>query len=970
MADGKVIISTELDNSGFKRGLSGLTDKTSGLKNALASIGKTVAVAFSVAAIVNFGKEAIGLASDLDEVQNVVNTAFGTMSGQVDAWSRQSIENFGMSELAAKRMASTFMAMNTGMGMSGQGAADMAMKTAERAADIASFYNKSIEESDTMLKSIWTGETESLKQIGVVMTQTNLDAFALANGFGKTTQKMTQAEQVQLRYAYVMEQTRLASGDFLKTQDSWANQTRILSEQWKQFLSIMGSGLIQILTPALKFLNQFMAVLISWAQQFSAIVTAIFGKQVAQANAAASSTQATANATNSAADAQNSLAESTKKANKETNKQLASFDELNILKENSAASSDSSGGGVSGGGAVAGIPELSGEIGGNVTVSPKMQQAVDFIQGLFEKLKTALEPLNKALQGLWGELQRLGNFVWKGLVDFYETFLKPVGEWVLGTGLPQFVDIVKDTLSQIDWQKINDALHNLWEALKPFAIHIGEGLLWFAENVLKPLGVWVMNDAVPAFLDLLANAIEFLDSVTEAFKPLGQWLFDNFLKPIAEWTGGLIVSILTNIADALGKISDWINNNKGIVQGMTITVAAFFGAWKVVELLSFIQQSGGVIAAFRGITTAIAAGSLAKIKDKAETIALTAMYAKDFVVNLAKGTAALVKQAAQWVIATAAKAADTVATVAHTAASWAASAATTAFGIAMNILTSPITLVILAIVALVAIVILLVKNWDTVKAAAAACWEKIKEVWNVVATWFNEKVVQPVKDFFIGLWNGIQTAASTAWNMIVATWTAVSSWFNVKVIQPVQNFFTDLWNTISNFASEAWENIKKVFNSVSSWFDQHVVQPVSNGFKGFINGMLEGVENFVNFFIRGVNKIIDAINGLSFDLPDILGGGHVGFDISPIKPITLPRLAQGAVIPPNREFMAVLGDQKSGTNIEAPADLIRQIVREELEGINIQPQVNIRATGSMGALVRMLNLQVDRTSKRYKPVGT
>ena len=129
-----------------------------------------------------------------------------------------------MSELAAKRMASTYMAMNAGMGLNGQGAADMAMRTAERAADISSFYNKSIDESDTMLKSIWTGETESLKQIGVVMTQTNLDAYALANGFGKTTQQMTQSEQVMLRYQYVMNQTRLPPG--ISSRRRTAGQTK------------------------------------------------------------------------------------------------------------------------------------------------------------------------------------------------------------------------------------------------------------------------------------------------------------------------------------------------------------------------------------------------------------------------------------------------------------------------------------------------------------------------------------------------------------------------------------------------------------------------------------------------------------------------------------------------------------------------------------------------------------------------
>ena len=106
----------------------------------------------------------------------------------------------------------------------------------------------------------------------------------------------------------------------------------------------------------------------------------------------------------------------------------------------------------------------------------------------------------------------------------------------------------------------------------------------------------------------------------------------------------------------------------------------------------------------------------------------------------------------------------------------------------------------------------------------------------------------------------------------------------------------------------------------------------------------------------------------SIDLPDFLGGGSFGFNIPTIP--NIPKLAQGAVIPPNREFMAVLGDQKSGTKTSRPRrTFIRQIVREELEALDMQPQVVVKATGSMGALVRLLNLQVDRTNKRYSPVG-
>lgn len=881
--DGSIRINTKIDSKGFNQGLNAIT-------GSLKKLAGAVGVAFGVASLVAFGKQAVQIASDLTEVQNVVETAFGTMSSQVDAWAKNSIKQFGMSELAAKRMASTYMAMNAGMGLNGQGAADMAMRTAERAADISSFYNKSIDESDTMLKSIWTGETESLKQIGVVMTQTNLDAYALANGFGKTTQQMTQSEQVMLRYQYVMNQTRLAAGDFVKTQDSWANQTRILSEQWKQFLGIIGQGLIQVLTPALKFLNQMMGVLIQWAQTFTAITGAIFGKQQAQANASAAAVGNVADASNAAADGQNALAGATKKAGKEAKGALASFDQLNVL-ERGAADAGAVGTGIAAGaGAAVSVPAMTGEIGADVKLSPNVQHVIDAFKGFIDGLKVAAQPAKDAIHALWIELQRLGGFVWSGLQDFYNDFLKPVGTWVLGEGIPRLVNALKDGLSKVDWEKINGALDRLWKALAPFAVNVGEGLLWLWENVFVPFGTWVMNDAVPAFLDILSGAIGILDGVIQAVKPAVQWLWDHILEPQADLVRNLVAAALEGIADALTRISDWISSHQGLVQGMTVTVAAFFAAWKVVELLSFIQQSGGVVAALKSITTAIAGGTLAKLKDKAETAALNVMYAKDFVVSIAKSTAALAKQAVQWTIETAKKIASTAATWAHQAATLAATAATWLFNTAMTVLTSPITLVVAAIGALIAIVVLLVKNWDTVKAKAIECWDKIKDAWDKVGNWFYEHVTEPIANFFTGMWEGIKK-----------TFRMAVDW------------------------------IKKVFtSSVNSW--------------------ISIIESFINFFIKGINVLVRGINKLSFDVPDWvpgIGGKSLGFNIPLVPQVEIPRLAQGAVIPPNQQFAAILGDQTHGRNLEAPEGLIRQIVREELGNV-YSPVLNAINNSNLG----------------------
>lgn len=877
--DGSIRINTKLDRNGFNQGLNAIA-------GSLKKLGGAMGVAFGVTAMVKFGKEALNIASDLTEVQNVVETAFGAMSSQVDTWAKNSIQQFGLSELAAKRTASTYMAMNAGMGMVGQGAANMAMEVAGRTADIASFFNTSQEEADTMLKSIWTGETESLKRIGVVMTQTNLDAYALANGFGKTTQQMTQSEQVMLRYQYVMNQTRLAAGDFVKTQDSWANQTRILSEQWKQFLSIIGQGLIQVLTPALKFLNQMMGVLIQWAQTFTAVTGALFGKQQAQANASAAAVGNVADASNAAADGQNALAGATKKAGKEAKGALASFDQLNVLERSTADAGAAPGTGAATGSMPAvSVPVLEGEIGADIKLSPNVQRVVDTFGDFIDGLKAAAQPTKDAIQALWGELQRLGGFAWSGLQDFYNDFLKPVGTWVLGEGIPRLVNALKDGLSKVDWEKINGALDRLWKALAPLAVNVGEGLLWLWENVLVPIGTWTMNNAVPTFLDLLSGAINVLNSVLTALKPLAQWLWDQFLQPLAEWTGGVIVSVLGGMADALTRISDWASKNGETVRVIAVGIGVAFGTWKTVELLA---KAKNVVAAFsllqnihdlgdlKYILSSIGNEILPKLAKSLSSIVSplsgfkkhvvdTVSAAKSALIEMARTTAALAKLVVQWTVETSSKIASAVAAKAAAAATW-------LLNTAMTVLTSPITLVVAAIGALIAIIVFLVKNWDTVKAKAIACWNKIKEAWNKAGDWFHKHVTEPISNFFSGLWDGIKGAFTKAFDF------------------------------------------------------------VQKAFKGYVNGWISMVESFINFFIKGINILVRGINKLSFDVPSWvpgIGGSKLGFNIPQVPQVQIPRLAQGAVIPPNQQFAAILGDQTHGRNLEAPEGLIRQIVREE-----------------------------------------
>lgn len=187
-------------------------------------------------------------AADLVETVGKTEVVFGGFYDRVKEWSESSIATMGIAQSTALDMASLYGDMATGMGFAQESAADMAMELTRLAADMASFKNISIDVAQTALKSVFTGETESLKNLGVVMTQANLQAYALSQGIEKNIQDMTQAEQVTLRYNYVLAQTANAQGDFERTGDSLSNQSRKLTQTLKQMGESYGTLLIPNVT--------------------------------------------------------------------------------------------------------------------------------------------------------------------------------------------------------------------------------------------------------------------------------------------------------------------------------------------------------------------------------------------------------------------------------------------------------------------------------------------------------------------------------------------------------------------------------------------------------------------------------------------------------------------------------------------------------------------------------------------------
>lgn len=202
------------------------------------------------------GTASFKFASDLNENINKTDVVFKENAQTVLDWSKTALDKMGMCQSSALEMASKFGDMGSSMGLTSQKTMDYSMNLTQLAADMASFKNISIERADAALTGVYTGETEALKGLGIVMTQTNLQQFAENQGIHKKIQNMTQAEQVQLRYNYVMSVTKDAQGDFARTSDQAANATRTFWESTKELGATIGDELLPMVTPLINKANE------------------------------------------------------------------------------------------------------------------------------------------------------------------------------------------------------------------------------------------------------------------------------------------------------------------------------------------------------------------------------------------------------------------------------------------------------------------------------------------------------------------------------------------------------------------------------------------------------------------------------------------------------------------------------------------------------------------------------------------
>lgn len=540
-----------------------------------------------------FGSQAIQTASDLEEVQNVVNVSFGSMANEVEAFAKTAIQSFGMSELTAKQTASTFMAMANGMGLAMKDGKNMSLQLTALAGDMASFYNVRQDVAQTALNSIFTGETESLKKFGIVMTEANLSAFALSRGITESYSAMSQAEKVALRYHYVLKSTANAQGDFVRTSGSWANQVRVLKEQFNQLLGILGKGLIQVLTPIVQVLNKLLSYLIAIGNAIAKLFGG--GKITSISNTLGNASGSAGDLNDNIGDASGSLEDANNNA-KKLQKTIASFDELNVLNSKDTSSSSGSSG-------------TGGAISGGLEIPDYTTQV--------EEGSLKLGKLGETLVNLAQSFARLAKSLWDVLIPAFEAFYK--------NGLEKATKAIGNLINQMlkflggELDKWSDWLTENKDQIAIFATNLG--------RIVEPLGLIVAEilrvawEALATALTLIGNAVRAIGDaiINMDLKDISTIL--SILLAITSIKAGVEVSkifrqmnndISGNLIDKLFYLDSFFNGDEGKILGFANKFKTAFA--KIGEAIAPITS--GAMTAFSATLNQIGAsgGALTKLK--------------------------------------------------------------------------------------------------------------------------------------------------------------------------------------------------------------------------------------------------------------------------------------------------------------------------------------------------------------------
>lgn len=910
-----------------------------GIQSMAKKAGLALAAAFSVKKIWDFGAACVELGSDLAEVQNVVDVTFPRMSKQVDDFAKNAITSFGLSETMAKKFTGTFGAMAKAFGFGEQQAYEMATALTGLSGDVASFYNISQDEAYTKLKSVFTGETESLKDLGIVMTQSALDSYALANGYGKVTAKMSEAEKVALRYKFVQDQLSLASGDFIRTADGWANQVRVLKLQFDSLKATIGQGLINVLTPVIQVINRIISKLMSLANAFKAFTEMVTGKKGGGgASAATAGMDAMAQSADKAGAAAGGAGGAAKKAAKDMKSVSTGIDELNIINPDTDSGGGGSGGGTDGGYSAdefdmgeldtSAVDEMDIKYAGLIEKANQLRNL--FMAGfkvgfgdtsVLDSMKESIQSIKDSLTDIFTSPEveqaanRFANILAINLgkvAGSAASIGASIADFLCGS-IAKYLDQNKDFI-----KKKLVALFNTGSEFAKlagsYAQAIGDIFAVLRLDSFQQIGADIMAVFGNTFLNVMELSASFITDITGL---LFQPIIDNKDKIIEALSGladffapviGLMADTVTYVGQ---KINDLYNGVISPVFGFITTVISdsvglildAFNAW----LVPALQKAGEAIQALRSgpfAGLAVAFDGIIEAVSKFVQVAIASMM---------EAWETKLKPFAEWFIETLAPYIVGAFNAAIDILSFVIGAITEFVADAINVLTGIITF--------------LTENlnvsWQEVWNGIVEC---VSSAWITIQT-KTSAVWNAIKSFIDGLWNNIKSLANTLFNAIK---TSISmAWENVKsktseIWESIKEFVSNLWDTIKTAVDEKFTAMKDAIAGVWDTVRTKTKETwdgIWADIKGIINMIINGVESMANRVIDAINAMIDAVNEVADKVPGI------GADFIPNIPnIHLPRLAQGGFVRANTPQLAMIGDNRHYGEIVAPEDKMQEMV--------------------------------------------
>lgn len=817
--DGSLNFDTKIDSKGFDKGVKNINSSVSQLSGKLGTLKTKIAAAFSVAAIVAFGKKALETAASVNAANSAMSQTFGELEGAASAAISRVADESGILETRLKSTATGIYAFAKTSGMDSATALGMMKEALQVAADSAAYYDRSLEDTSETLKSFLKGNYANDAALGLSATEYTRNAAAMKL-YGKSFQNLSEAQKQLTLLQMVKDANDLsgATGQAAREADGWENVIGNLKEAWKQLIAVIGQPVLKLAIPVVQSMTAALQRMTEVANAAWQALKKLFGWE-------------DADAIKSATKAQEQLTTAVEETSDAQKGALAGFDEIQTLSDKTAETATSSAGADT---PVEDLAEIADKEGGKIPL---------------EFDTSGIEDAVKAIQTVVGRIKAI---------------LSSLARWAETTIKPQF-------------GKLFDAIEPALPAIQTKVQEAFSGLSGIASQ---------------AFAGVKTNIETMFSNVGLLTAPLG----DYFTVQLPELISAGITSIGT------------------ILLGLFDTFNLIFG-----DILGIAQTfSEGLLSTVLPTLTEIGTESVTTVTQVFEDV-------KDIFDSVwSEGIAPFFKRLIKYWN----EAWDSV------KAAWKEHGAPIFEGIreAFKNLTERIKNLWEG---------LLKPVWQNFMDTLDWLWEQhIKPVWDKIlefvavlienATKIYNQVISPiVKWLQETLYPIIVTVINTIWNVVSEV-----IGFIVDIIGTIIDACKGVADFLTGVFTHDWQ---QAFDGLQEISDSFVNAGIAL-FEGAVNIIVDLINGLLKYVVVGINTVIKALNSISFDVPDwvpFVGGKHFGINLSPLTApklpkLSIPRLATGAVIPPNREFLAVLGDQKQGTNVEAPLETIKQAFREAL----------------------------------------